>query len=51
MDLHKFDKRIIQRLIQQGIVSSNEYKAYKENLENLEKKCENIMSKIFVDKN
>ena len=50
MDLHKFDKRIIKRLIEEGRVKAIEYNLYKDNLEDLQGKSEDIFAKIFINK-
>lgn len=42
MDPHKFDKRVIRRNLNRGVVALEDYKEYLNRLPDLEEKCEAI---------
>lgn len=42
MDPHKFDKRVIRRNLNRGVIALKDYKEYLSRLPDLEKECEAI---------
>ena len=42
MNLRNFDKRIVRRNVQKGVVTEKEYKKYISGLDDLEEECEAI---------
>ena len=47
MDMHRFDRRVIKRNLNSGIVSEKEYKKHLADLKNLEKDHEVIVVSLY----
>ena len=47
MDIQKFDRRIIERNLKNGIVDEKEYKKHLADLKNVEKETEEIILSLY----
>jgi len=48
MNSFLFDKRVVRRNIEKGIITQQDYLAYLEGLENTEENCDLVEEKLYV---